>query len=129
MRSWRASGAPHAECDRARIAPMADALHGKHGLRAAVPVDGIVAVPRVARGGPRLIWSGLVDLVREAVREVQLPRVDDRAADVHFDVDVGRPAPIPAGVDGLELTVAPRNGPFHPAQNSHRHRGPHTSCG
>jgi hypothetical protein len=29
---------------------------------------------------------------------------------------VGGPAPIPAGVDGLELTVAPRIGPLNPAQ-------------
>src|SRR4051812_27459517 len=122
-RSCRDSGAPHAEGDRAGIAALAGAFHGERRLPAAVTVDRIVTVPRVSRGGTRFVGRGLVDPVREAVREVQLARVDDGAADMHFDVNMYGPAPIPAGVDGAEYAVATGISPLNPAQKRVRVRG------
>src|SRR5262249_54547485 len=70
-------------------------------LRPTVPVDRVVRVPDVTAAA-LVVRSTEVDLVGQLVREEQLARVDDVAAEMHLDVDVNGAARVPTGVDRLE---------------------------
>src|SRR5207248_10560374 len=68
--------------------------------------------PRCGMGGARLavpgVRSTLVDRVGDRLVEEHLAGVHHRAADVHLEVDVGRPAAVPAGEDRVEEDLAVR---------------------
>src|SRR5919199_1276820 len=105
--------------DRAGVAPGAAPAQPQHRLPAAVPEDGVAGVARRSAGTP-VVRPLAIDRVGERIREVELARVDDLAADVHLDVDVHGPALVPAGVDRLERSDPARVRPLDAAHEGAR---------
>src|SRR5439155_574560 len=96
--------------DRADVAGAA-APYSQERVPAAVAKHGIDRVAGVA-SRPARVRRFPVGGVGQGVGEVELARVHDVAAHVHLDVDVHRPARVPAGVDGLEGRHACSAGPL-----------------
>ena len=130
----RGGGGIDAEGDRAHQAlgqggPV-DAGEPEHRARAAGRgVDGVLPVARAVPGVPA-VGVQPVDLIVEGLGEEELAGVRDVAArvrgaghpspDVDLEVDVGRPALVPAGVDGVEHGHSARVGQLHAAQERAR---------
>src|SRR5437868_15378653 len=74
-------------------------------LAAAVGVDRVLRVARVAGAAPR-VRLALEDGVRERVVEVEMTSLDDVAVDVDIDVEVDSAALIPVRVDSLDTDHA-----------------------
>src|SRR5262249_30273518 len=94
--------------DRPDVA-AAGFLHRQDAAPAPVDEDRVLRVAHVSVR-PLVVRRRRVHLVGEGVREEQLPRVHDRAAGVHLDMDVDGPSLVPARIDGREDGEAVRVG-------------------